>query len=256
MQQKTNLTAIVRNALRPGYAGEMLHKVVIRLQAMRRGDTVHAGASWAAEHTESLEDFACSLDADLWAEAQRFAGSLESDARQRLADVPFLMGGAGDYRLLYFLVRYAKPAVVVETGVAAGFSSASILAALRKNDRGKLYSSDFPYFRISDPEKYIGRVVPDELRSGWDLRIKGDRVNLKELARELSSISLLHYDSDKSYEGRDFALATLGPRLAQGAIVVFDDIQDNFHFRDWVSREKLRFRVFQFDGKWVGLVGL
>ena len=34
--------------------------------------------------------------------------------------------------LLYFFVRYFKPKVVLETGVAAGFSSLSILKALKK----------------------------------------------------------------------------------------------------------------------------
>jgi hypothetical protein len=35
----------------------------------------------------------------------------------------------------------------------AGFSSSAILTALKENGEGILYSSDFPYFRIKNPEK-------------------------------------------------------------------------------------------------------
>ena len=55
------------------------------------------------------------------------------------------LGGGGNFILLYFLTRKFNK-VVVETGVAAGWSSLAILGAFEKNGEGKLYSSDFPYF--------------------------------------------------------------------------------------------------------------
>lgn len=164
-------------------------------------------------------------------------------------------GGGGHYPLLYFLTRYRKPAVVVETGVAAGFSSAAFLAAMNANGSGRLYSSDFSLFRLDHPESFIGRLVDDELRRNWTLRLKGDRSNLPAILREVGSVDLLHYDSDKTHSGRAFALAQVESRLAPEAVVVMDDIQDNLFFHDHVRRRQSRFRVIGFEGKSVGIIG-
>ena len=78
-----------------------------------------------------------------------------------------------------------------------------------KNNAGYLYSSDFPYFRLAHPERYIGLLVQgNSLKIRWDLDIRGDSVALPEIADNLNhtAIDLFHYDSDKSYSGRDFAL--------------------------------------------------
>ena len=76
-----------------------------------------------------------------------------------MENIQYNLGGGADYPLLYFLTRYLNPENVLETGVAAGFSSYAILSALQKNRKGTLYSSDFPYLRIKNPERYIGIVV-------------------------------------------------------------------------------------------------
>lgn len=46
--------------------------------------------------------------------------------------------------LVYSLIRSLKPSVVLETGVANGFSSAYILEALNRNNHGHLFSIDSP----------------------------------------------------------------------------------------------------------------
>jgi hypothetical protein len=45
---------------------------------------------------------------------------------------------------LYVIARLLRPRVIIESGVSSGISSAHILAALRKNGRGKLHSIDLP----------------------------------------------------------------------------------------------------------------
>ena len=47
-------------------------------------------------------------------------------------------------RLCYLACRLVEPAVVVETGVAYGVSSAYVLRALETNGRGTLHSIDLP----------------------------------------------------------------------------------------------------------------
>ena len=44
-----------------------------------------------------------------------------------------------------------------------------LLQAIEKNNVGKLFSSDFPYFRLENPEQYIGIVVPNDLKKNWRL---------------------------------------------------------------------------------------
>ena len=66
---------------------------------------------------------------------REFQGHLE----HCLKDVPYGFAGLG---YLYAVVRAAKPAVVVETGVASGMSSAHILRALAANGSGALHLSD------------------------------------------------------------------------------------------------------------------
>ena len=52
-------------------------------------------------------------------------------------------------KFLYFIVRCAKPAFMIETGVAHGVSSWTILNAIHKNGYGKLYSIDLPNLDLS-----------------------------------------------------------------------------------------------------------
>ncbi|MEM4483260.1 MAG: hypothetical protein QXS19_05035 [Candidatus Methanomethylicia archaeon] len=58
--------------------------------------------------------------------------------------------------LLYCLIRLIRPAIVVETGVASGIFSLSILQALNCNDYGHLYSIDLPNVELESslPNSY------------------------------------------------------------------------------------------------------
>ena len=66
------------------------------------------------------------------------------------------------------IVTLMRPNVVVETGVALGFSTATILAAMRENDQGHLYSVDLPAVQYGH-ERETGSAVPAELRDRWTL---------------------------------------------------------------------------------------
>jgi predicted O-methyltransferase YrrM len=245
----------LRNAARPGFLPVMARKVMVRIR--ERAWRAHPEAvDWAAAHTESVDEYGRSVDPALWDEAVAVGEELRRHGEQVLTPLGIDLGGGGHYPLLYFLVRRLKPAVVVETGVAAGYSSRAILTALAANGSGHLYSSDFPYFRMEEPEKYIGVLVEPELRDRWTLRTKGDRVNLPEILAEVDAVDLFHYDSDKPVDGRRFALDAVGPKLRPGGVVLMDDIQDNEHFRDHVQSTGVPFKVFEFGGKYIGAIGL
>ena len=155
------------------------------------------------------------------------------------------------------MTRIAKPKTILETGVAAGFSSQSFLSALAKNGSGKLYSSDYPYFRLPNPEKYIGVIVDEELRNNWELHTQGDEANLEKILKQVETVDIFHYDSDKSYRGRVNAYEKIKNKLTSKSLLVFDDIQDNSHFAD-LCREldsDSKYFVFKSQNKFVGLIG-
>ena len=58
-------------------------------------------------------------------------------------------------------------------------------------------------------------------------------------------INLIHYDSDKTYYARNKALKILSPKLNSGTIIIFDDIQDNLHFKDLVEKTREDFSVLE-----------
>jgi predicted O-methyltransferase YrrM len=249
----SNLRNVARNALRPHYLPVMARKMVSRLRPTHRDDAVR----WAEGRAESLTGFGNEIDAELWAEASAWADDFRVTARRRLdqAAIP-LPGGGGHFKLVHFLVRHLQPAVVLETGVAAGYTSQAILTAMEANGRGTLYSSDFPYFRLDAPERYVGCLVDEHLKSRWHLALHGDRANLAELLPQIETVDLLHYDSDKTVEGRQFVMDAVAPKLAPGAVIVMDDIDDNTFFRDWIARTGRPCRVFGGGRKFVGLVGI
>ena len=66
-------------------------------------------------------------------------------------------GGAGDIGLLYNAVLQSKAKRVIETGVAYGWSTLAILAAMEANGRGQLVSVDMPYPKMRN-ENFVGIV--------------------------------------------------------------------------------------------------
>ena len=215
---------------------------------------------WAVENNKwSIEEFFCSVDAPLYDEIKIEIKSIQEYAQNKISKLTVPLGGGGNYILLYFLIRKFKLLNIVETGVAAGWTSLAILRALKKNGKGFLYSSDFPYFRLKNPEKYIGYLAKDESnKDNWFLDIRGDDIALPEIVKKLdnNTIDLFHYDSDKSYSGRVNALKILSSKINSKTIIIFDDIQDNLHFKNFVEENKKDFYVFELDGKFIGITGL
>ena len=212
---------------------------------------------WLKKNEDSISNFCSTLDKNLWSETRKEIEAILKISTENLKNIPYDLGGAAAIDLLYFLTRHSNPKVVVETGVAAGFSSFSILKALKTNNNsGHLYSSDFPYFRLPNPTKYIGVVVPDEFQKEWKLYLDGDQKNLNKILNLVRSIDLFHYDSDKSYNGRKFALELVMTKTHKDSWVVMDDISDNSFFYDFVNSNSFnkRYKIFTIKNKWVGLI--
>jgi predicted O-methyltransferase YrrM len=206
----------------------------------------------------TTEKFCKTIDSFLYNKILLDVQSIETEAKYKLSKLNVSLGGGGNYVLLYFLVRKIKPNIVVETGVAAGWSSLAILRALKKNGKGKLYSSDFPYFRLESPTQYIGYLAKNEINKiDWFLDIRGDDLAIPEILKRIgnNNIDLIHYDSDKSYSGRNTVFKNLFPKINNKTIIIFDDIQDNLHFKNLIERTKKDYFILKFKGKYLGIIG-
>jgi predicted O-methyltransferase YrrM len=246
------LVTLVRNTLRPGYFPVMARKVFCRLEK-NEGPPAR---DWASRHAIPFDEYALSISPALREEALLWSEGFKARASRIVEEVGLDLGGGGCIELLYMLTRLLRPAAVLETGVAAGWSSAAILSALQVNGYGVLYSSDFPYFRYDNPEKLVGIVVPEHLRDRWHLHLRGDRRNIPAILREADSFALVHYDSDKSRAGREMVLNMVRGHLASGAYVVMDDIQHDLFFRDLVSAYGAPWAVIPKRGEFLlGIIG-
>jgi len=246
---------IFSNIFNSNYFFVIIKKILKRFEK----NTSLDAKKWVKFNTKyTTEEFCQLIDPQLYDEILLDILSIEKEANDKLSKLSISLGGGGNYILLYFLVRKLKPNTVVETGVAAGWSSLAILRALRKNGNGKLYSSDFPYFRLKKPEQYIGYLAKNEINKiNWFLDIRGDDVAIPEILKRIGNdnIDLIHYDSDKSYSGREKVLKTLLLNISDKTIIIFDDIQDNLHFKDFITITKKDYFILEFKGKYLGIVG-
>ena len=85
-----------------------------------------------------------------------------------------------------------------------------------------------------------------------------DDVDIKEIKKKIGNkpIDISHYDSDKSYSGRDKFLKDLYSNINSKTLIIFDDIQDNLHFKNLVNKNKENFCIIEFNGKYLGLLGI
>ena len=153
--------------------------------------------------------------------------------------------------LLYGLVRALRPATVVETGTANGISTTYLLAALARNETGRLVSIDLPFERGTGaellrsivpgasiepenssplpPGKNPGWAIPDELRERWELRIGDARELLPMLLDEVREVGLFFHDSLHTRAHMLFEFETAWPHLAPGGVLAADDIFQRKH---------------------------
>lgn len=234
----------------------ILQKIKKRVFPVQNTISIADNLKWIKSNLSNYEELLLSLDANLWKETQQVSEKLTNHANQILEKIPYQLGGGGFYPFLYFITRYTKPNNIVETGVAAGFSSYAFLTAIDFNQKGHLYSSDFPYFRLPSPEKYIGIVVEESLKKYWNLYIEGDEINLGKILGKVDKIDIFHYDSEKSYSGRKIAMSLIADKLSSQSIILIDDIQDNSFFYDYINENNpLNWSIFEFEGKYIGMVG-
>ena len=247
---------VLRFSLNPINSQVLLKKVFERVLEIGHDESISA-EKWAKENSIPLKPWLETLDSSLWGETlvatELIRESCDATISNLLSE-GIDLGGGGSLELLYFWTRKIRPLLVLESGVAAGWSSYAFLLALKENGSGTLLSSDLPYFRIKNPESFIGILVPKELRGPhWQLEIQGDDFNIPKLLSHGSKLQLIHYDSDKRKSGRKKFLERIERYLDSDCILIMDDIQNNLAFKEYVEFKNKVFTVIESEGKYVGI---
>lgn len=151
---------------------------------------------------------------------------------------PFSLVHNGDFtlgRVCYAICRALQADVVLETGVAYGVTTAFVLQGLNVNGRGKLVSLDLPPLG-PDGDRYVGYLVPEELRGRWDLRRGISKRLLPELLPKLGKIDVFIHDSLHTYRNMRFELQTVWPFLRPGGLLIADDVGENTAFDEFARK--------------------
>jgi hypothetical protein len=134
------------------------------------------------------------------------------------------------------VTRHLAPAVVVETGVARGMTSAAILAALGAKGAGRLYSIDLPPLTGGWAQQ-SGAAVAPELRSRWTYVRGSTRRRLPALLAEVSEIDVFIHDSLHTEETMTFEFRSAWEALRAGGVLISDDIDDSVAFERFLEEQ-------------------
>ncbi len=173
------------------------------------------------------------------------------EAKTKEQECPIKMGGAGALELIYYACEFAQAKAVTETGVAYGWSSLAALLSLEKR-QGILYSSDMPYLEKGG-DKFVGCVVPENLKQNWKLFRHADKESLPKIFAESNEFDVVHYDSDKAYNGMFWAYQELYGKLRKSGVFISDDINDNSAFQDFCEKFGIKPTIISFEGKCIGI---
>jgi hypothetical protein len=138
-------------------------------------------------------------------------------------------------RCCYLVCRLLKPAVVVETGVAYGVSSAFALRALEENGYGALHSVDLPPLRWGYAT-FWGVAIPETLKVRWTLHRGSSARILPGLLEELGPVGVFLHDSLHTRRNMRREFEAIWPRLQIGGVLLADDVERNRAFGELRSK--------------------
>jgi hypothetical protein len=156
--------------------------------------------------------------------------------------------------MLYYIIRYVKPEIVVETGVASGLSSAIILCAMHENQSGHLYSIDLPpnacdnisptntHISLADGARYgsfkTGKYIPDYLYYRWTLKYGDSKEILGGLLEEIGNIDIFFHDSLHTEDHMRFEYETSWSKIKHNGLLISHDVIWNDAFDLFSKKQK------------------
>ncbi len=141
-------------------------------------------------------------------------------------------------RMVGTIVKLMRPAVMVETGVALGFTTATVLRAMADLGEGHLYSVDLPALQYN-PDDPVGRVVPSALRDRWTLELGDSRKKLEPLCARVAPVDIFLHDALHTYSSQLREYRTAWPFIRSGGLLISDDV-NNPAFIEFAREAKVR----------------
>lgn len=165
------------------------------------------------------------------ASAQDIVEMLASVPSPRLQRASALYGSPnGSNELVaftYALCRLINPDVVLETGVANGFTTASILTALQENNRGQLVSVDLPHLH-PDAESSVGAAVDNSIQDRWMLHFGPADSLIPKVLAQVGEVDLFVQDAAHTFRGQIAEYRAGWPFVRTGGLLVSDDVGPGF----------------------------
>ena len=154
-----------------------------------------------------------------------------------------LWGLQGTHGIGFMLIRKFKPELIIETGIAHGYSAEVILTALSLNGKGRLQSIDIDEkVHLQNIDVDVGWLVTPSYFNHWDRKI-GDSKNI--LANINQEPDIFIHDSLHTEEHMLFEYYWAKDHLKPNGLLVSDDIDRNnawyiFHKRNKEFRQYFR----------------
>lgn len=230
-----------------------LHIFLRRAFSINDRKQYHEALTWCNSNKSQIEEIITSFTPKIEPLFSTSHKGLIDRGKKIISDLPITMGGAGGIDIIFALTRILRPKKSIETGVAAGWSSLAILKAIEDIKDAILISVDMPYPKMNN-EKYVGCVVPENLRQRWTLIREPDRNGLVKALKLAGNVDFCHYDSDKSYTGRLWAYRQIWKYLNLGGIIISDDIQDNIAFKEFCAEEKKEPFILEDQNRFIGII--
>ncbi len=172
----------------------------------------------------------------------------------KLNENPYKFGGGADQELLFNISKNKKIENILETGVANGWSTLSILLAIRKDKNKTLTSIDLPY-PYKNSKKYIGSAIPKILKKKqWKLILGIDYEILIRFQKKKLKFDLIHYDSDKNYHSKTKSFNVIWNLLNDKGFLISDDVSDNSAFVDFAEYINVKYYIYKFETKHIGII--
>lgn len=242
-------------AKRPSFWPHAIELARRKFRANHDGpEAVETAKNWAAKRAVPIADALKAIGLPVEESLPEIPPALLAEGAKLGERSDVIMGGAGDLSLLHAAIKISGAKHIIETGVAYGWSSLAILSAINDREGAQLISVDMPYPKAGN-EPFVGIVVPEQLRKPWKIIRQPDRPGLKVALKQFhQKIDFCHYDSDKSWWGRQYAYPLLWAALSPGGLFISDDIQDNMMFAKFAQQLQAPFAVTHSDGKYVGII--
>jgi len=141
-------------------------------------------------------------------------------------------------RLLYFISKYSKPDLIIETGIANGFSSSYLLLALEHNKYGNLISIDDIVRPWHIPES-MGLAIPNNLKKRHQIVIGNASTKLSDILREKKYVDIFIHDSSHTYQNMQKEFRIAWPYVKNGGFLLSDDVSQHDAFIEFADEVKM-----------------